>query len=71
MGDTFGDGEANEKPVHDVCVSDFAMAKYEVTVGQFRRFINASGYKTDAEKSTDGINGCEVLEPVLKLCHPP
>ena len=23
MGDTFGDGDKDEKPVHDVCVSDF------------------------------------------------
>lgn len=30
MGDTFGDGEANEKPVHMVCVDDFYMGRYEV-----------------------------------------
>lgn len=38
MGDAFGDGERNEKPVHEVCVSDFAMGKYEVTNAQFRLF---------------------------------
>ena len=31
MGDTFGDGEEDEKPVHNVCVDDFYMGKYEVT----------------------------------------
>ncbi len=31
MGDTFGDGDSEEKPVHEVCVDDFYMAKYEVT----------------------------------------
>lgn len=31
MGDTFGDGSANERPVHDVCVKDFRMGKYPVT----------------------------------------
>jgi formylglycine-generating enzyme required for sulfatase activity len=57
MGDTFGGGGDNdEKPVHDVCVSDFAMGKYEVTVGQFRRFVEANGYKTDAEKG----DGCRI-----------
>jgi formylglycine-generating enzyme required for sulfatase activity len=49
MGDTFGDGEADEKPVHEVCVNDFYMDKYEVTVGEFREFVSNSGYKADAE----------------------
>ncbi|EKD38447.1 MAG: hypothetical protein ACD_75C00732G0011 [uncultured bacterium] len=36
MGDTFGDGQSNEKPVHDVCVDGFYMGKYEVTQSQYR-----------------------------------
>jgi hypothetical protein len=31
MGDTFGDGDSDEKPIHEVCVDDFYMGKYEVT----------------------------------------
>lgn len=31
MGDTFGKGRSNEKPVHKVCVDDFYIGKYEVT----------------------------------------
>ena len=54
MGDTFGDGESDEKPVHEVCVDDFYMGKYEVTVGEFRKFVNDAGYKTEAEKE----DGC-------------
>jgi len=54
MGDTFGDGDADEKPVHEVCVGDFHMGKYEVTVGQFRKFVNETDYRTDAEKG----DGC-------------
>jgi len=50
MGDTFGDGEAVEKPVHNVCVSDFYMGKHEVKVGQFMKFVNDTSYKTEAEK---------------------
>ena len=49
MGDTFGDGQRDEKPVHEVCVNDFALAKYDVTVGEFRKFVVATGYKTEAE----------------------
>ncbi|MEN6423126.1 MAG: formylglycine-generating enzyme family protein [Smithella sp.] len=39
MGDTFGDGYSQEKPVHEVCVSDFYMGKYEVTQGQWQRIM--------------------------------
>jgi formylglycine-generating enzyme required for sulfatase activity len=38
------------KPVHDVTVGDFYIGKYEVTVDQFRTFVDATGYRTEAEK---------------------
>ncbi|MFN8348806.1 MAG: SUMF1/EgtB/PvdO family nonheme iron enzyme [Spirosomataceae bacterium] len=44
------EGEADEKPVHRVTVKGFRMATYETTVGEFEKFIEASDYKTDAEK---------------------
>jgi formylglycine-generating enzyme required for sulfatase activity len=40
MGDNFGDGASDEKPVHDACVSDFAIGKYEVTQGQWRKIMS-------------------------------
>jgi len=33
MGDTFGDGDKDEKPVHEVCLDGFLMGKFEVTQG--------------------------------------
>ncbi len=36
MGDTFGDGDLDEKPVHEVCIDAFYMGKYEVTQGQYQ-----------------------------------
>ena len=38
MGDSVGDGDTNERPVHEVCVSDFSIGKFEVTNAQFKKF---------------------------------
>jgi formylglycine-generating enzyme required for sulfatase activity len=50
MGDTFGDGNSDERPVHAVTVSSFSLSKHEVTVGQFGQFVQESGYLTTAER---------------------
>ncbi|MFZ1936493.1 MAG: formylglycine-generating enzyme family protein [Thermoguttaceae bacterium] len=46
----------DEYPRHRVRITKpFQLGKYEVTVGQFRRFSEEAGYKTEAEK--DGLGG--------------
>ncbi len=45
------DGFDSEKPVHEVYLDAFYMDKYQVTVAKFKAFIEATGYKTDAEKA--------------------
>lgn len=49
----------DEQPQHRVRLTKpFRMAAHEVTVAQFRAFVDAEGYKTDAEKTTaDGGDG--------------
>ena len=62
-GGTFrmgGRGDDDEKPEHTVTVSAFRLGKYEVTVGQFRRFVEATEYSTEAERNVDGEEGCVV-----------
>jgi formylglycine-generating enzyme required for sulfatase activity len=49
MGDIFSDVPSNEKPVHEVCVDDFYMGKYEVTLREFRKFVKETEYRTEAE----------------------
>lgn len=36
MGDTFGDGKENEKPIHKVTIDDFSLSKYVITQGQWK-----------------------------------
>jgi len=44
----------DEHPQHKVRITKpFYLGVYEVTVGQFRQFVEATGYKTDAEKDGD------------------
>ena len=47
MGDTFGGGDADEKPVHEVCVGNFAIGKHPVTKGQFSKFVKATGFRSE------------------------
>ena len=49
--DTDSDAAAAEKPAHRVQISRaFYLAAHETTVGNFRAFVNATGYKTEAEQ---------------------
>jgi formylglycine-generating enzyme required for sulfatase activity len=53
MGDQFGDGSSDEKPIHAVTLSDFYLSRTEIMVGEFADFIEATGYTTTAEKEGD------------------
>jgi len=41
MGDTFGDGLWVERPVHEVCLSDFYIGKYEVTQDLWKQVMGS------------------------------
>ena len=51
---TFGMGSEvgleDEMPVHDVHLDGYWLSTHMITVGQFREFIEATGYVTDAER---------------------
>jgi formylglycine-generating enzyme required for sulfatase activity len=40
----------DERPVHRVYLDEFWIDRYEVTNGQFARFVASTGYQTEAEK---------------------
>ena len=43
-------GETDEKPIHLVHIDSFYLSKYEVTVAEYKQFIDATSYQTDADK---------------------
>jgi formylglycine-generating enzyme required for sulfatase activity len=50
------DARDDEKPQHKVTIINrFYMGKYKVTRGQFQRFVDATGHKTEAEKDNDTL----------------
>lgn len=58
MGCTLGQGkdcEESEKYTKQVTVANFYISKYEVTVGEFKKFVDATGYPAGnyAEKGSD------------------
>ncbi len=57
MGDIGGGGQSDERPVHEVRIRSFRLGRHEVTIGEFRRFVTATSFLTDAERST-GHDGC-------------
>ncbi|WP_125558567.1 SUMF1/EgtB/PvdO family nonheme iron enzyme [Pseudoalteromonas rubra] len=67
MGDLTGNGLANERPVVEKVLShSYVMQSKEVTVAEFRRFIDSSQYVTEAEKG----KGCAHYkngEPVWEI----
>jgi formylglycine-generating enzyme required for sulfatase activity len=50
MGSPEGVGEKNEHPAHPVTLSHYAVGQHPVTVGELRRFAEATGYRTEAEQ---------------------
>lgn len=42
MGDSFGDGDEDEKPIHEVCLDSFSIGKFEVTQGQWQTIMGSN-----------------------------
>jgi formylglycine-generating enzyme required for sulfatase activity len=69
MGDTFGDGEEDEKPVHEVCMVDFYIGKYEVTQGQWEEVMgsNPAKFKNGNNYPVEQVSWDDVQEYIGKL----
>ena len=54
MGSDHKLAQDNERPAHRVKVDGFWMDSYHVTNAEFRKFVEATGYVTTAERKPDG-----------------
>ncbi len=68
MGDTFGGGDSDEKPVHEVCVDGFWMGKYEVTQGEWEKIMgsNPSQFK-GSRRPVEQVSWNDCQEFIRKL----
>ena len=53
MGDTFGDGQDFEQPVHEVCVGDFYLGKFPITQGQWKAVMGKGNNPAHFQKGDD------------------
>jgi len=59
MGSADGEVERDvDETLHRVCLEGFHLGATEVTVGEFRQFVDATGYRTMAETETGEEVGC-------------
>ena len=68
MGSPEGEGVFDERPQHKVYLDDYYIDKYEVTNAQFKEFVEATGYVTDAERKGYGKVWNPKEKPSLRLC---
>jgi formylglycine-generating enzyme required for sulfatase activity len=78
MGDTWGDGESDERPTHQVNLSSFYMSKYEVTQAEYEAVMGSnpsyfSGANKPVEKVTwyNAVAYCNLLsqQEGLEACY--
>jgi formylglycine-generating enzyme required for sulfatase activity len=69
MGDTFGIGDGDERPAHEVCVSDFHIGKFEVTQGEWEKVMgnNPSFFRKDARYPVDQVSWTDAQEFLEKM----
>ncbi|GAA4418851.1 hypothetical protein GCM10023187_52670 [Nibrella viscosa] len=69
MGDTRGEGDSNERPVHTVTVSSFLMGKYEVTQRQWEAVMgsNPSEHKECPDCPVENVSWEDVKVFLQKL----
>ncbi|MDQ7822712.1 MAG: SUMF1/EgtB/PvdO family nonheme iron enzyme [Candidatus Eremiobacteraeota bacterium] len=66
MGSPVGEGYGEEHPQRNIYLDPFYIYKYEVTNGQFARFVNETGYKAKGDWEKYAVQGRE-SHPVINV----
>jgi len=64
------EGYEDEQPVQHVWIDSFYIDETDVTTEQFEKFVRATGYLTDAEKSGDNSHSWRVYATADRANHP-
>lgn len=68
MGDAFDEGEDDENPVHEICVDDFYIGKYEVTQTEWSEIIEIRSDVNDSDNYPVGnVSWEDVHNYTMKL----
>ena len=70
MGDVFGNGAANERPVHEVCLNDFYIGEHEVTQAEWKEIMgrNPSEFKECGDQCpVDSVSWKDTQKYIKKL----
>ena len=69
MGDIWGDGSADERPVHQACVGGFWMGQYEVTQEQWEKVMgnNPSGFRRGGNYPVESVSWNDVQDFLRRL----
>ncbi|MBJ6724301.1 formylglycine-generating enzyme family protein [Geomesophilobacter sediminis] len=69
MGDAFGSGGADERPVHQVCLHDFYLGKYPVTQKEWVRVMgnNPSQFQGEETLPVENVSYDEVQKFIAAL----
>ncbi|WP_020396803.1 formylglycine-generating enzyme family protein [Thiolinea disciformis] len=68
--DQLGGCRENEYPAHSVQVKGFAIARHEITVQQFKRFVDDTSYVTTAEFQQQGCAIQDLQKPSAWVISP-
>lgn len=68
LGDVFGDGTLDEKPVHEVCLDDYYIGKYELTQAEWQKVMgnNPSRFSWD-RRPVESVSYNKVQEFIERL----
>ncbi len=68
MGDTFNEGEDDENPVHEICVDDFYIGKYEVTQTEWSEIMSIRSDVNDSDNyPVENVSWEDAHNYIMKL----